>query len=1149
MFPEKHFTHLHLHTDYSLLDGAITLDKLVDFGVKNKLKALAISDHGNIFAAVKFFEKCKKNNIKPIIGMEAYIVDDRFIRNIQKRYYHLLLLVQNERGYKNLCKLISYSYSDGFYFKPRIDYSLLERYNEGLIATSTCIGGHIPQLLLNNQEEEAIKKIHQLQNIFGDRYYLEVQPPSFDKQIILNEKLFLLEKEINIPMIATGDCHYATKDDRYAHEVMLAVQTRTTMDDESRMTFGDCRSHMQTVDEMLATFSDRQDIVWRTGEVADRCEFEFSTGKFFFPDFPLPKDITTESFFRKECLDGFNELLINNRFNEFDKEKYMERLIFEMNMIIKMGFITYFLVVSDFIKWAKKNKIAVGPGRGSAVGSLVSWALQITDMDPIKYNLFFERFLNPERITMPDIDIDFCIHGREKVIEYVKNKYGNDRVCQIITFGSMMAKGVIKDVARALAVPFEDANYITELIPNELKITLDEALNSEPKLKDLYDKNPKIKEVFDIAKRLEGITRHASKHAAGIVISPEPISDVLPIYIPSKSTDIVTQYAMTELETLGFLKIDFLGLKNLTLITNVINLIYKNKGILIDLIHIPLDDKKTFDLLCRGDSLGVFQLESDGLRDVLRRLKPQYFEDIIAVNALYRPGPLGSGMVDDFIERRHGRQKIIYAFPELESVLKETYGVMVYQEQVIKIASVIGNYTLGEADILRRAMGKKKAEIMAEQKEIFIKKAVANNFDKQKSSETFDLMAYFAGYGFNKAHSAAYGLIAYQTAYLKANYPVEFMSSLISLEVSNPDAFVSYVEESRSMGITLLPPNVLISEKIFVPEDNAIRFGLLGIKGVGEVAVDSIINARQKNTFIDFIDFCSKLDLRVCNKRVIEHLILSGAVDNFDKKRSEKFHNLEVILKRAEEDQDKNKTGQIGLFDFFKSEDILTEDSGVFFWEKSEDWSNMSLLEKEKEVLGIYLSHHPLDSFHHLYLNLNIKFLKNIDKGSSEIFIANLISLKEVTTKKGDLMAFGLIEDKQSRAEIVIFPTLYKKYQDILKRTSLFFFSGDTTESSENHIKIKVSMIIELEKFNYENHLSELIFFINKTNLEKSIELIKSFVSGKQKISFISDNSFLENEKKIIKYTLNQKFLLSTDNINLLYNNSVFVYKSKICLE
>ena len=706
---EKHFTHLHLHSDYSLLDGAITIKKLIKFGKEQKLKALAITDHGNIFGAVKFFEAAKYAGIKPVLGMEAYFTEDARLKQSDNKYYHLIILVQNAIGYKNLCKLIAFSYQEGFYFKPRIDYKLLEQYNEGLIVTSACLGGHIPSLLMQEHYTKADERIDWFLRVFGEeRFYLEVQPEDQKDQAILNNRLYEVSQRRGIQLVAAGDCHYVYQDDHEAHETMLAIQTHAKVSDTDRFTFGDCRAYMRTQDEMLALFKGHEDAIWNSGKIADRCNFQFETGKLFFPKFELPPDYTEETYFHKICLEGLHMLLDSGRIERSKEQEYIDRLELEVKLIINMGFVGYFLVVSDFIAWARAHSIPVGPGRGSAAGSLVAWSLQITDIDPLKYNLLFERFLNPERVSMPDIDIDFCINGRDTVINYVKDKYGHDKVCQIITFGTMLAKGVIKDVARALGFPFEDSNTLTNLIPEQLKITLDEALKQEPKLQEMIDTNPQVAKLFDLAKRLEGVTRHASKHAAGIVIAPEPISDMLPVFVPPKSQDLVTQYAMTELESLGFLKMDFLGLKNLTLIKHTTDLILTIHGTVIDITRIPLDDPKTFALLCKGETSGVFQLESSGLKDVLRKLQPAYFEDIIAVNALYRPGPLGSGMVDDFIERKHGRQEIKYLFPELEPLLKETYGVIVYQEQVIKIASTIGGYTLGEADILRRAMGKRR---------------------------------------------------------------------------------------------------------------------------------------------------------------------------------------------------------------------------------------------------------------------------------------------------------------------------------------------------------------------------------------------------------------------------------------------------------
>lgn len=1133
---EKHFTHLHLHTEFSLLDGAIGLDKLIDFGKQNKLKALAISDHGNIFGAVKFFQKCKAAGIKPILGIEAYLTEDIAIKDVNKKYYHIILLVQNEIGYKNLCKLISFSYQEGFYFKPRIDYNILKKHSEGLIATTACLGGHIPTLLMNNNTEEVNKYVDWYLEVFGpDRFYLEVQPELLKEQITLNKKLFELGKARGIQCVATADCHYVSQQDHEAHEIMLSIQTHSKLDDPDRFTFGDCRAYMRTVDEMLTIFKDHEEAVWNSGKIADMCNFTFQTGKLFFPKFEIPENHTQETFFKYLCQRGFDKLVANERFPLDLKDQYQARLDLEVELITTMGFIGYFLVVSDFIQWGRNNGIPVGPGRGSAAGSLVAWALEITNIDPIKYNLLFERFLNPERVSMPDIDIDFCIEGREKVIQYVRDHYGNNKVCQIITFGTMMAKGVIKDVARVLGFPFEDANALTDLIPEQLKISLTEALEQEPKLKSLIESNPKVAHLFDIAQRLEGLTRHASKHAAGIVISPEPIEDVLPVYVPPKSTELVTQYAMTELESLGFLKIDLLGLKNLTLIDQALKLIEKNYNIKIDIDKIPLDDPKAFELLKQGKTSGVFQLESQGLKEVLRRLQPEKFEDIIAVNALYRPGPLGSGMVEDFIERKHGRQKIEYFFNELEGVLKETYGVIVYQEQVMKIASTIGGYSLGEADILRRAMGKKKAEVMAEQSKIFVEKATKQGFDSKKSQALFDLMAYFAGYGFNKSHSAAYALIAYQTAYLKANYAAEFMACLITLESTNTESMSFYLSEAKDLGIDILPPDINKSEIYFSVVNGKILFGLQGIKNVGLASLENIVAERNKKPFADLLDFCSRIDLRTSNKRVLENLICAGAFDLLPGNRAQKFTELQKVIEISAEKKKAALTGQMGLFAAPKSTTIDNIDYHAY--QPLPDWTDKEKLEKEKEVMGFYLSSHPLDTYKTLkWLNIST-FDSSLNKvknclPETEIIITGCgikKSQKNIVTKNGEGMAFLQLEDKGSTAEVIIFPKLYKKVQALLESHTAFVVKGVLDTISTTKCKIKASHVIPLELFFEQWPIIDQISLnlTNEFNANQLNAITGLFRKGKTKLNII----FQENGKKFnLKTNYNVSFDLNTLN-------------------
>ncbi|MFH1832492.1 MAG: DNA polymerase III subunit alpha [bacterium] len=1081
----KNFTHLHVHTEYSLLDGAIRLPDLIHYAKEQQWSSLAVTDHGNIFGAVKFFQMAQKEKIKPILGIEIYLTPDIKVKDIKDKYYHLILLVQNKQGYKNLCKLQALAYQEGFYFKPRIDYAMLEKYHEGLIASTACLGGHIPTLLRKDKFEEAESRITWFKDIFGpDRFFFELHPEQEinQDQTITNKRLFEYSQKFDVPCIAACDAHYLHAQDREAHEILLSIQTKDIMSNPDRYTFGEYRVHLRTTEEMLTAFKHYpEEIIWNTEKIAKQCEFVFEFGRLFFPNSPVPEGQTQESFFEQSSKEGLEELKKKKLIPLDQTEEYEARLREEIDLIKKMGFIGYFLVVSDFIKWAKRQNIPVGPGRGSAAGSLVAWALEITHVDPLKYNLLFERFLNPERVSMPDIDIDFCMNRREEVINYVKDTYGHDCVCQIITFGTMMAKGVIKDVARTMGFPFQDANALTDLIPEQLKITLKEAIEQEPKLQEMIAANPKIKQLFDICFKLEGLTRHASKHAAGVVIAPEPLDQSLPLYIPPKTTDLVTQYAMTELENLGFLKMDFLGLKNLTVIEHTLDEIKKNHGLTIDLDRIPLDDPRVFELASNGQTDAVFQFESDGIKDVLRKLKPDKFEDLIAVNALYRPGPLGAGMVDDYIERRHGRQEVTYVFPELQPVLEETYGVIVYQEQVMKIASAIAGYSLGAADILRRAMGKKKADVMAQQKELFVKGATERGRDGGKAGKLFDLMAYFAGYGFNKSHSTAYAIIAYHTAYLKAHYPYEFMASSVSFETGNPDQFTHYLHVINEMGIPLLLPDVNRSEIEFTASPTGILFGLKGIKNIGQAALTSILEARAKKPFTDLLDFCKRIDLRAANSRVIENLISAGALDGFPGNRAQKTADLEKVMALAQEHKEQALTGQMGLFNFASSRatDSDSNNSSQFFtFSQTPDWSLKDKLAKEKEVAGFYLSSHPLKSYKATKW-LRTQTFEQILNSVKEIpankkaqesaqepqvsCIGLLQSMREITTRKGDKMAFAQFEDMQTQAELVIFPKLYAKLAGVFDEHDAFIIKGNVDIMSERKCKIKAQELIPLE--------------------------------------------------------------------------------------
>ena len=1139
----KEFVHLHLHTDFSLLDGAIKIPELLKTCQKQNWKSVGISDHGNIFGAVKFFQQAKKANIKPILGIEMYFTPDVKIKDAKEKYFHVLLIVQNKIGYKNLCQLLTFAYQKGFYFKPRIDYEILAKHCQGLIATAGCGGGHIPTLLSNENYPQAEKWTKWFLQHFGqNRFFFELMPHNVEEQKILNKRLLELGQKMGVRCIATSDAHFIKKEDKYAHEVLLAIQTKKQMTDKNRMSFGEYECDLKTTQEMLDFFKDIPQAVWNTGLVADSCEFEFEFGKLFFPNFEVPGQHNQESYFKNLCIDGLESLKQKKLIPQDQYQIYDNRLQEEMNLIIKMGYVGYFLVVSDFIKWAKQQNIPVGPGRGSVAGSLVAWAMEITNVDPLKYNLLFERFLNPERVSMPDIDIDFCVQRREDVINYVKEKYGHDCVCQIITFGTMMAKGVIKDVARALGFPFQDANNITNLIPNQLKITLKESIEQEPKLQDLIDNNSSVKELFDICFKLEGLTRHASKHAAGVVISPEPLHTVLPLYIPPKSSELITQYAMTELESVGYLKMDFLGLKNLTVIQRTLETIEKNHGIIINLDQLSLDNPKAFELLKKGATSGIFQFESEGIKEVLRKLQPEKFEDLIAVNALYRPGPLGSGMVDDFIDRKHGKRKTTYMFSQLEPILAETYGVIVYQEQVMKIASAIAGYSLGGADILRRAMGKKKVEVMAEQKELFIKGAKERNFDGPKAAELFDLMAYFAGYGFNKSHSTAYALIAYQTAYLKANYPTEFMAALVSFETNNPDQLTFYLQEISDMGLQAIPPNINRSEIEFSAQKDGILFGLKGIKNVGQTALENILQQKKDKPFLDLLGFCKQVNLRTVNKRVIESLIYAGAMDCFPGNRAQKINELEKILKLANDSKEEAKTGQMSMFCVGNAngQDPKETVQEIYTYKPLDDLSSKEKLQKEKEVAGFYLSSHPLQNYPALKWIKAISFTKALEKIQTltsirepEVLCYGLMqSHKVITTKKGAKMAFAQFEDLSSHAELVIFPSLFKQIENWLDEYDVFVIKGIMDTTSQAKCKIKANSLIPIELFFEESKLKTLNLELPE-NIDVSVfEKLKSeiFTKSGDKKSPILQITFNENGQTLI---LEHKNRVNCDMQNL----------------
>src|SRR3954451_2412155 len=884
------FVHLHCHTDYSLLDGACDIDQLMKITVEQKMPAVAMTDHGNLFGAVKFYNAAKAHGVHPVIGCEVYVSQKGHkTRSDTDRYNHLVLLCENQEGYRNLIKLVSTSYLEGFYYKPRIDLDLLNTHSKGLIGMSACLRGHIAETILSDKYDDARRLAHTYSDIFGrNNFFLEVQDHHLEQDKRLTPALNRMSLETGLPLVATNDSHYLRKDDARAHEILLCIQTGKAFNDPNRMRWSTPDFYLKTREEMMVLFGELEHALDMTGIIADRCHVKLEKVKEPFPKFDVPPEHSTDTYFEYVARMGFEkrrvrlEAMRTKGALKHDLAEYAERLDREIKMIQNMKFSGYFLIVWDFIRYAKDMGIPVGPGRGSAAGSLVSYAMEITDIDPLQYGLLFERFLNPERVSFPDVDVDFCMNRRGEVIQYVTQKYGREQVAQIITFNTLGARAAIKDVGRALELPFADVERVTKMVPNVLIISLTEAIEQEPGFGEARKKDPRVDYILNVALRLEGLARNCSVHAAGVVISPQPLKELVPLYKTNRD-EIVTQFDMSGLDKLGLLKMDFLGLTTLTLIQDACRLIQKRHGVEIVIEDLPLDDKATYEVFCKAFTSGVFQFESPGMRDILRRYQPSRLEDLTALNALYRPGPIQGGMVDDFIDRKHGKKAVVYDLPELKELLEETYGVIVYQEQVMQISNRIAGYSLGDADLLRRAMGKKKLEEMVQQRDRFVKGAVEKGFNQKKVEKIFDLMEQFAGYGFNKSHSAAYAYLAFVTAYLKAHYPIDFIAALLTSETGNTAKVVKYINECREMGITVLPPDVNASEWSFTPDNEAIRFGLGAVKNVGQSAVESICKTREalpKGRFESLHEFCEKVDLGAVNRRMIESLIRVGAMDS-----------------------------------------------------------------------------------------------------------------------------------------------------------------------------------------------------------------------------------------------------------------------------
>jgi DNA polymerase-3 subunit alpha len=1065
------FVHLHLHTQFSLLDGAIRLEELFKLAKNYRMPALAVTDHGSMFGAIEFYQQAERNGIKPIIGCEVYVAPgsrfEKASRGISEASFHLILLAKNLVGYRNLMKLVSAGYFEGFYYRPRVDKELLRKYNEGLIALSACLKGEIPFFLASGDKGKAWQAAEELKAIFPDRrFYLEIQENKIPEQKKVNAGLLEIARELSLPLAATNDCHYLRREDAKAHEILLCIQTGKTLRDVDRMQFSTEEFFFRSAEEMEELFSYCPESLQNTVEIAERCNLELKLNELQFPKFQVPPGETLDSFLEKSAQQGLEKRLSEMRTKgeprSLSHDFYRDRLQKELGMIQKMGFAGYFLIVADFIRYAKERNIPVGPGRGSGAGSLVAYCLGITEIDPLANGLLFERFLNPERVSPPDIDIDFCIQGREEVIQYVKSKYGADHVAQIITFGKMQARAVIRDVGRALDMPYGEVDRIAKMIPNTLNITLEEAFQQEPRLQELAKSNPDVQRLLTLAESLEGLPRHASTHAAGVVISSSPLVEVVPLY-RGQQNEVVTQYAMKDVEKIGLIKFDFLGLKTLTMIADVIKRVDQSRQESLDIQKIPLDDRQTYELLSSGDTSGVFQLEGSGMRDLVVRLLPARFEDLVALLALYRPGPLKSGMVDDFIKRKHAKVPIVYEVPELKEILEETYGVIVYQEQVMKIASKLASFSLADADILRRAMGKKKADEMAMQKKNFLEGAQKNKIPAKKAEKLFDLMAKFAEYGFNKSHSAAYALIAYQTAYLKAHYPVEFMAALLSSETGDADKILRHLSECREKKIDVLPPDVNESQQDFTVVGGKIRFGLAAVKNVGLAAIQSILAAREeKGDFTSLADFCRKVDLRKVNKRVIESLIKCGAFDSINPQRAQLLAGLEEAMEWAQELERQRSNSQMIMFGSLRPTGRHAEP----FLPDVPAWPEGQRLAFEKETLGFYLTGHPLTphaaALQRLATTDSHRIWEVAD--GQEITIGGVVSaLKEINTKKGDRMAFVTLEDLQGVVEVIIFSELYKNSTLLLKGEDPIFIKG-RVDAGEESIKVIASEVFSFEQ-------------------------------------------------------------------------------------
>jgi len=1062
-----------------MLDGACDVDKLCRRVKELGMPAVAMTDHGNIFGAVHFVNAAKAAGIKPIIGCELYVCkknDHRIERTPPDgdTYNHLLVLAENEEGYRNLVKITSEASLHGFYYKPRVSKNFLAEHAKGLIALSGCLKGEVAEFLTEEKYDAARNTASTYADIFGrQNFYLEIQDQGLEMEHRIHPGLFRLQKDLGIPLVATNDSHYLCEDDAHAQDVMVCIQTGKSIQDPNRMKFQGTGFYVKNHDEMYQVFKDSPDVLSRTLEIAERCHVQLAKVSNPFPHFDVPAGYTLDSYFEHVTREGFARRLEAIRVQSAAGQlkhglaEYEQRLAREIAIIQQMKFSGYFLIVWDFVRYAREHDIPVGPGRGSAAGSLVSYSMGITDLDPLHYELFFERFLNPERISMPDIDMDFCMNRRGEVIDYVTRKYGRENVAQIITFGTMAAKAAIKDVGRAMDVPYAEVDRIAKMVPTTLNIKIETAVKESPAMQQAYDSDTQVRQLIDTAKRLEGLVRNAGVHAAGVVISPRPLQELVPLY-RTKNDEIVTAFDMVAIEKMGLLKMDFLGLTTLTILDDAVKLIKQTRNQQIDLSTIPLREQTTYEKVFHtGLTSGVFQFESHGMRDVLRRYKPTTIEDLTALNALYRPGPIQGGMIDDFIDRKHGRKKIEYELPDLQEILQETLGVIVYQEQVMQIANRLAGYSLGEADLLRRAMGKKKAEEMAQQRERFTQGAVQRGFPQKKIEKIFDLMAQFAGYGFNKSHSAAYALLAYHTAYLKTHYPVEFMAALLTSVTGNTDDVVKYINECREMGIAVEPPDINVSDANFTPHGAAIRFGLAAVKNVGHNAIESIVAARKElGRFKSIYEFCEKVDLRLLNKRVLESLIKSGAMDSLGR-RAQLMAVLDRAMDHAQKTQRDAESGQHGLFGVFQQDEEHPQESRL---PETPDWDEHTRLSNEKEILGFFITGHPLERYREKLEDLRalstaeLAAMKSSTGKDENLTTAGIITnLRVLKSKRGDFYAQAALEDLSGSIEMLVFPDAFKKLQDKVKMEVPVLVRGGVRIEEGANPKLTVNDIISLE--------------------------------------------------------------------------------------